>query len=376
MNTTTRVTIALVVCATAAFTQPVTITVTNPLPERRDLETIEVSWNDLGPLSSSRLTVTENARPLVSQVIDAHGRPALLLFQASFGPLEKKTFTVQAGDPVQASGPTDAQFVMPRQDLAWENDRIAFRMYGSVLAGDVNNGIDVWCKRVRYPIVERWYAASAKAQKDSYHEDHGEGADFFSVGRSLGAGSCALLAGDSLLQPGLFNGHHVLATGPIRAMFELRYDSADAGGRKYHVLKRISLDAGSNLNRIEVVYSGFPAQDTLVVAAGLVLRANTTSVTDPGKRWIALWGPTNADTVNGSLGTGVVMPGQGRTRETTRHILMTGTALPDRPFVYYAGAAWTRAGEVTTRSAWEALLGAAARRLNAPLVVVVGPHTK
>lgn len=376
MNTTTRVTIALVVCATAAFTQPVTITVTNPLPERRDLETIEVPWNDLRPLSSSRLTVIENGRPLVSQVIDVHGTPQLLLFQSSFGPLEKKTFTVQDGEPVRVAGPTDTRFVMPRQDLAWENDRIAFRMYGSVLAGDVNNGIDVWCKRVRYPIVEKWYAASAKAQKDSYHEDRGEGADFFSVGRTLGAGSCALLSGDSLLQPGLFDGHQVLATGPIRAMFELRYDSADAGGRRYHVRKRISLDAGSNLNRIEVVYSGFPAQDTLVVATGLVLRANTTPVTDPAQRWIALWGPTTADTVNGSLGTGVVMPAGGRTRETTKHILMIGTAFPDRPFVYHAGAAWTRAGDVTVRSAWEALLAAAARRLNAPLTVVVGPHTK
>jgi hypothetical protein len=376
MKTVTCVTLALAACAASAFTQPVTITVTNPLPERRDLETIEVPWNDLGPMMSSRLTVTENSRPLVSQVIDAHGTPVLLLFQASFGPREKKIFTVQAGEPVQINGPMDAQFEMPRQDLAWENDRIAFRMYGSVLAGDVNNGIDIWCKRVRYPIVEKWYRASAKAQKDSYHEDHGEGADFFSVGRSLGAGSCALLAGDSLLQPGLFNAHHVLATGPIRAMFELRYDSANVGGHRYHVLKRISLDAGSNLNRIEVVYTGFPAQDRLVVAAGLVLRANTTSVMDPGKRWIALWGPTNADTVNGALGTGVVMPGQGRALETTKHILMAGTVVPDRPFVYYAGAAWTRSGDITSRSEWEAFLGAAARRLNAPLVIAVDTQAK
>jgi pectinesterase len=246
-------------------------------------------------------------------------------------------------------------------------------MYGSVLAGDVNNGIDVWCKRVRSPIVEKWYAASAKAGKDTYHEDHGEGADFFSVGRSLGAGSCALVFGDSLVQPGLFTGHRVFATGPIRAMFELSYDSVRSGGTLYRVVKRISLDAGASLNRIEVVYTGFPGGIPLTVAAGIVRRANTAPAADRAGRWIALWGATNADTVNGALGTGVVMPGKIKTghRETATHELLTVQALPGIPVVYYAGAAWTRAEDISTRAEWENLLAGAVRRLNAPLIVSV-----
>jgi hypothetical protein len=354
-----------------ATVRPIRFTVSNPLGESLDAATVEIALSQVQPLRAPRITVREYDRPLISQLVDTDGsgEADLLIFRSAFAPHETKTFTVRDGDAPSAAAMTDARFVLPRHDLAWENDRIAFRMYGSVLAGDVNNGIDVWCKRVRYPIVGKWYEGSAKAGKDTYHEDRGEGADFFSVGRSLGAGSCGLLAGDSLLQPGLFTGHRVLATGPIRALFELRYDSAMAFGRSYQVIKRISLDAGNSLNRIEVVYTGLPATDPLILAAGIVRRPQVTASADPGSQWIALWGPTNADPVNGSLGTGIVFPRGGVVRETDRHLMFTAPSRAGQPFVYYAGAAWTRAGDVLTGQAWESLLGSAVRRLGSPLVI-------
>ena len=66
--------------------------------------------------------------------------------------------------------------------MAWENDRIAHRMYGFALNSPVaaaagerlrGSGIDVWAKRVTYPIVDRWYAKG----HDQFHKDEeGEGA--------------------------------------------------------------------------------------------------------------------------------------------------------------------------------------------------------
>jgi hypothetical protein len=44
------------------------------------------------------------------------------------------------------------------------------------------SGIDVWGKKVRYPIINKWYA------RKHYHEDTGEGADLYSVGTTLGCG--------------------------------------------------------------------------------------------------------------------------------------------------------------------------------------------
>src|SRR5438046_7481420 len=56
-------------------------------------------------------------------------------------------------------------------DIAWENDRTAFRIYGPELetaAPPLTAGIDAWGKRVRYPIINRWYGG-----KESYHIDRG-----------------------------------------------------------------------------------------------------------------------------------------------------------------------------------------------------------
>lgn len=43
-------------------------------------------------------------------------------------------------------------------DLAWENDLVAFRIYGKQPnANSGLSGIDVWHKKVSYPIVDKWY---------------------------------------------------------------------------------------------------------------------------------------------------------------------------------------------------------------------------
>tara|TARA_A200000159_G_scaffold161456_2_gene183444 strand:- start:3798 stop:4106 length:309 start_codon:yes stop_codon:yes gene_type:complete len=61
-------------------------------------------------------------------------------------------------------------------DFAFENDKVAFRLYGPALqASAENNGTDCWLKRVDYPIIDKWY--QRHAQGKSYHEDTGEGYD-------------------------------------------------------------------------------------------------------------------------------------------------------------------------------------------------------
>jgi hypothetical protein len=77
-------------------------------------------------------------------------------------------------------------------DFAWENDLVAFRAYGPALRTSTENaGIDVWSKRVPYPIINNWYDLQSRKLK-SYHEDHGEGLDNYHVGASLGAGGSAI----------------------------------------------------------------------------------------------------------------------------------------------------------------------------------------
>ena len=74
-----------------------------------------------------------------------------------------------------------------RDDFAWENDRIAHRMYGKALETWAqepltSSAVDVWFKRTRRLVINDWYMV------DDYHRDHGEGADMYSAGKSRGCG--------------------------------------------------------------------------------------------------------------------------------------------------------------------------------------------
>jgi hypothetical protein len=156
--------------------------VTNPASFSRAPETISLSWKDLlkhAPgLAPAVVGVWGKHGAIPSQLIDADadGVPEVLLFQSAFGAGETKTFTVNAKAPrIQFPSLVDARFVLPRKDLAWENDRIAFRIYGSPLAGDVRNGIDVWTKRVRALIVQKWYKESEEVRWAKTYHRSGEG---------------------------------------------------------------------------------------------------------------------------------------------------------------------------------------------------------
>jgi pectinesterase len=367
-------------CLLLAQRENLSLSITNPLNETRKSETIEIAWRDLlaalPSLNPRTAAAFEGGNALVSQSLDlgGDGSEDLFLFQSDFEPGQTKLFVVMNRKETGTSlSPVDVRFVLPRQDMAWESDRIAYRMYGSLLAGDVNNGIDVWTKRVRYPIVAKWYRANEgnTSGKDTYHEDHGEGADFFSVGRSLGAGSCAILRDTRLWQPGLFSSHRVIATGPVRAMFEVSYDSGMIDGKRYREVKRISLDAGHNLNKIEVRYTGFGPHDTLIVASGIVKRKAVRSYSDSQAGWISLWGPTNDDSTNGFLGTGIVMPrGSLRgIREDSQHLLILGSTRNDEPLIYFAGAGWTRSDDFATADDWNDCVRQCARRQEFPLAI-------
>ena len=84
------------------------------------------------------------------------------------------------------------RFVPEREDdFAWENDKVAFRIYGPNSGGKGPvSGVDAWFKKVDYSIVDKWYAE--QLQGKSYHVDHGEGHDIYHVGPSRGVGGTAI----------------------------------------------------------------------------------------------------------------------------------------------------------------------------------------
>ena len=162
-------------------------------------------------------------------------------------------------------------------------------------------------------------------------------------------------------------------------MFETTYPAVRYNGATVTETRRITLDAGSNLNKVEVFYRSDQSDrsdlsdQTIAFAAGLVKRKNVAVSSDAANGWAALWGPTNAKEENGLLGTGIVMPKGPFTgiTEDNVHVLVRGKANFMTAATYYAGACWTRSGDMTSSGEWNAYLNDFALRLASPLKIAL-----
>ena len=347
----------------------------------RENETVEIAWRvvleHLPDASPGRIRVVDGAGgEVTSQVIDsdANGIPELLIFQSSFRPHESKRFFLEDGPPaLKPVSRVHVRHDVPRDDVAWESDRIAFRIYGEGLKKTPDaistSGIDVWVKRVRTPVLEKWYDKA----HGSYHVDSGEGADFFDVGETLGAGGTALWRNDSLYRADNFTAYRITADGPIRASFEVRYGPWSAGDITVSEVKSFSIDAGQNLYREESVFMS-NNRGEIPYAIGLVKRPgmNETESRDRSWGWLSGWGPFAPKSGgHGELGTAVLLPRQRILdwKETATHYVAISRAASGQPVVHYIGAGWTASGDFPTSQSWLRYLDQSAMRLGSPVTV-------
>jgi pectinesterase len=359
--------VVLVLCclSTEAQAQRQHIRIENPLAVARHDETVSIPWR----ATSARVIEPLTGRELTTQLLGDS-----LLFQVNIGANEVREYIVEAAPP---AGPpasrVHAKFVPEREDVAWESDRIAFRIYGKKLWELENlhtNGIDVWPKRTRNLVLDAWYATG----HDSYHIDTGEGADFFQVGTTLGAGGVGIWHNHQLHRGDNFLAHRIIADGPIRAIFELEYGTIDAGAVRAIETKRVSIDAGSHFFHQQ---SSFTTNaDTLAVAVGLVKRPGMVGSTSNNREyvWLAAWGPIeNRTRGHGDLGTAVLIRKATviENRELSDHYVVIGRATAAAPLVSYVGAGWTASRDFDDVEDWWRHVDEFAQRLAAPLVVTV-----
>lgn len=373
---------ALLLSASAASAQSVTVTAENALAiERRD-EVVSVDWKALTvalpAVTPTRVRIVDgNGSERPTQVIDneGDGRFDALLFVADFWPKEKKSFTITAqNSSLKATPRVFIRHDDPRDDIAWESDRIAFRIYGEGLkktsSAMSSNGIDVWPKSVKSLVVEKWYTKG----HDAYHIDTGEGADFFDVGETLGAGGTAIWKNDSIYRADNFKSWKIIANGPIRAIVELRYAPWSGGGITISEVKRITVDAGQNLYRSESIFSG--ESSSIPYAVGLVKRPGMrgTESKERSWAWLSGWGPVAPKNGgHGELGTAVLIQRDRLTdwKEIGNHYLAIGSARAGAPAVHYVGAGWTASGDFPTPQSWWAYLDMFADRLVSPITVTI-----
>lgn len=344
--------------------------VSNPTSSGRTGEILEIPYErvaeKLGGDTTFRVVDAATGAQVPYQ-LEYRGQeePLHLLLQVDVPAGGKLNLRLEKGAPAPVKPMTFARYVPERlDDFAWENDKIAFRMYGKALEGRPGDahGIDVWTKRTSELVIDKWYKTG------DYHADHGEGLDYYSVGLTLGAGDIAPYSGDSLYFPKHYRRHEVLDNGPLRSTFRLDYDEWEAGGSPVKASKTISLDAGSQLSRFEVRFE-LGGQKELPVAVGIVQRERPGEIlTEAASGLMGYWEPEHGK--DGITGVGIVFRSPVTEMKLAGgHLMGLGTAKDREPFVYYNGAAWNKAGEIGSAAEWFGYLKDFKARLDQPLVV-------
>ena len=176
--------------------QELTIVVKSPAtPLVRLPELLSVKWKDI--LSKFPGIKTDDFKVLQSDgtelpfQLEYKGSSLIqnLLIQVKVVAGKSLILKLVSGKPSLSAIKVFGRYVPERKDdFAWENDKIAFRMYGKALEATNENafGIDVWAKRTDKMVLDKWYKTG------DYHADHGDGLDYYSVGFTLGAGDIAL----------------------------------------------------------------------------------------------------------------------------------------------------------------------------------------
>ncbi|HWR37434.1 MAG TPA: DUF4861 domain-containing protein [Clostridia bacterium] len=365
----------------AAAPPAATVTVRNPASVTRTSETIVLDAEQLrgmlGLKDVRRVHVRDEAsgKELLIQAVDTDddGTFEELIFQTDLAPGETRKFVLSTGErqvPRREDFKAYGRFVRERRDdFAWENDRIAHRMYGAALETWAqepltSSAVDVWTKRGPGLVIDAWYMV------DDYHRDHGQGGDFYSAGPSRGCGGSGIWSGGRLYPSANFRGSRVLANGPIRVIFELTYESWDAGGVRVSEVKRITLDAGHQFSRFESRYrvvAGDP--QTLTYAVGIKKGLGTASSTLREQGALRTWESLKE---NGQLGCAIIIDPANvlSFTEDKANFLITGKALPGNTAVYYAGFGWSKAHFPTVED-WDRHVENYATRLKPPVQVTL-----
>ena len=412
--------------------QQATIVVNNPTSTPRT-ELISLSMNEvkakLGnatPKKGETYIVKNKSGQQIGSQITHDG---YLLVDASVRPHGSATYYVTIGKPYQQKvWATGALYKIRKDDIAWENDRCAYRVYGPALqrTGERSFGTDVWVKNTPDTVVYERYVKDMngnikgdkidakirtlqkqeKAEKNpakaaalakqikalqaesnevdiltSFHLDHGNGLDPYRVGATLGLGAPSLMVGKNQVLPYCYKDYKILENGPLRFTVELTYNPSTVGDMKNVVEHRIiSLDKGSNFNKMTVWYDGLTHATDF--ATGFPVHEEDTESKTFAKDYVSYADPTdNIEVNNSQVFVGVLFPeGIDNTYYQLfdkKHDGATGHALGlkrglknGEKYSYYFGAAWSKY-DVRSYAEWQIRIKEYLDALKTPLGVEV-----
>ena len=407
---------------TAAM-QQATIVVSNPTSTPRtelislNMSEVKAKLGNATPKKGEAYIVKNKRGQQIGSQITHDG---LLLIDASVRPHGSATYYVSIGKPYrQKVYATGALYKIRKDDIAWENDRCAYRVYGPALqrTGERSFGTDIWVKNTPDTVVYERYVkdmngnikgdkidAKVRALKKqgkalqaqlkslqaesnevdiltSFHLDHGNGLDPYRVGATLGLGAPSLMVGKNQVLPYCYKDYRILDNGPLRFTVELTYNPSTVGDMKNVVEHRIiSLDKGSNFNKMTVWYDGLTTPTDF--ATGFPIHEEDTETKTFAKDYVSYADPTdNIEVNNSQVYVGVLFPeGIDHTYYQLfdkKHDGATGHALGlkrglknGEKYSYYFGAAWSKY-DVRSYAEWQIRIKDYLDALKNPLQVEV-----
>jgi hypothetical protein len=405
---------ALVACTSApkqAAEPQIVYTVTNSLNIDRAGELVVL--NDFQQIKDSlklddqrQLVILDATGAQVPYQVTAQG--ASLLFQATVAANSASDYTFTVGNPEEFEPKVfGKQYPERVDDIAWENESSAYRLYGPALqaSGERAFGYDVWAKSVPTLVVDDRYhkeldsqpvvdslKAAGKADEAaeyyhsvSYHVDHGNGLDCYKVGPTLGGGTAALYKNGKIVYPYCYETYEIVENGPLRFTVKLDYPQTVIDGDTVVEHRILSAMAGSRLNHCAVYYTGLSAATEVVT--GLVIHPENvdTLAANVEGRYIAYADLTdNVNNDNGVIYVGAVCPSMKEARPewfstveaskerggASGHVLAISDYAPGDLYEYYFGSSWSK-NDMPSMEAWETYLGQYAQIVAQPLTVTM-----
>ncbi|WCM26359.1 DUF4861 domain-containing protein [Sphingomonas sp. QA11] len=240
-------------------------------------------------------------------------------------------------------------------DILWENDRIAHRLYGRALEAvepPSGSGIDVWAKNVRWPFMDRQLRTTRQ------HDYQGEGLDFYNVRGGRGAGGLGIWFDNKLWVSRNYARSRILKNEPDVASFEIQYDPWPVDvARKVWETRSFTLPAGTNFTRmVSTLNSDRPG--SLIVGIGISKRPTSetklgTFTADKTTGRVSWWGPS--DPADGTMAVALMVDPKtlvGMTEDYDNYLVLVRVQ-PGMPFVYYMGAAWDKGLDFHNQAEWD-----------------------
>ncbi len=412
MMKTFLISAALLAVSSVYAAKKVEIMVQNPTNTARFFEVVEVPMKTISMVMGDNDFIITDAdgREMPLQVTSKN----TVLFQASVGRKKTSTYYAVKGTPTLSECKVMGRLFTERQDeFGWENDRVAYRVYGHGAAV----GYDVFNKSTSTLMLDYWYASEQdqemrsvskklreRGQTDladqlynafSYHIDHGQGMDCYTVGPTLGAGANALVnPNGKLCMPKCYKSYEILEDGLLRFSVRFTYPEVEYKGRNIYEVRTITIDAGSSFCRVDVRYMLLKAGIAATMASGVVVHQSnpTAFVLNKDAAYLGYEDLGDASVYGeryraelakqmGKIYVGTVYPQpvkdiiyeEGKTGIANGHILALSRVWPYEDYTYYFGSAWSKNEEIGIRSLrdWEAALSRQANIVRHPLQVSV-----